>query len=86
MRISRRALLRAGASTGLLAALAACADQVNSTATDKNLGDASSPAEIGPLPAGAIVDQSEPLADETIEQRRLADIGPADNGDRERHR
>ena len=54
MRISRRALLRAGASTGLLAALAACAETVNSTATDKNPEDASSPAEIGPLPAATV--------------------------------
>ena len=37
MRISRRSLLRAGASTGLLAVLAACADGgVHSSATDRN--------------------------------------------------
>ena len=48
MPISRRALLRAGASTGLLAVLAACTQQVHSSATNNT--DSSSPAEIGPLP------------------------------------
>src|SRR5262245_52629040 len=32
-----------------------------------------------------VVDQSEPLADEPIEQGGLADIGPSENGDREAH-
>ena len=45
--------MRAGASTGLLAALAACSERLNSTATDKS-GAASSPAEVGPLPAAAV--------------------------------
>ena len=31
--------------------------------------------------AGRIVDQRELLADQPVEQRRFADIGPADNGD-----
>ena len=35
--------------------------------------------------AGAIVDQGETLADKAIEQGRLADIRPADDGDREAH-
>src|SRR5262249_12011230 len=35
--------------------------------------------------SGEGVDQCEALADEAIEQRRLADIRPADNGDREAH-
>ena len=52
MRISRRTFLRAGASTGLLAALAACAEDVNSSATNKRGAD-SSQAEVGPLPAAA---------------------------------
>jgi hypothetical protein len=52
MRISRRTLLRAGASTGLLAALAACTQDPKSSATDKN-GVGASQAEIGPLPAAA---------------------------------
>jgi lysophospholipase L1-like esterase len=55
MRISRRALLRAGASTGLLAALAACTDQVHSEATDQSVtGESVSPAVIGRLPAATI--------------------------------
>ena len=45
--------MRAGASTGLLAALAACSDRLNSTATDKSGGE-SFPAEVGPLPAAAV--------------------------------
>ena len=53
MRISRRTFLRAGASTGLLAALAACSEKLNSTATDKS-GAPSSPAEVGPLPAAVV--------------------------------
>ena len=32
-----------------------------------------------------IVDQREAAADEPVEQRRFADIGPADNGDSEGH-
>ena len=35
--------------------------------------------------AGAVVDQCEAFADEAVEQRRLADIRPSDNGDREAH-
>jgi lysophospholipase L1-like esterase len=51
MRITRRALLRAGASTGLLATLAACAKQVQSSAPDPSIvGDTSPPLVIGPLP------------------------------------
>lgn len=52
MRISRRTLLRAGASTGLVAALAACADGgVHSSASDKNGTTADSSATgVGPLP------------------------------------
>ena len=56
MRISRRTLLRAGASTGLLAVLAACGDTgVHSQAADKNgtTGDQSSPSGVGKLPAPA---------------------------------
>ena len=36
--------------------------------------------------AGLVVDQRELLPDQTIEQRRFADIGPADNGNREGHK
>jgi hypothetical protein len=50
MPISRRSFLRAGASTGLLAALAACAGDVHSSAKDK-VGVGAAQAEIGPLPA-----------------------------------
>ena len=35
--------------------------------------------------AGEVIDQCDALADKTIEQRRLADIRPSDNGDRESH-
>ena len=35
--------------------------------------------------AGAVIDQCKAFADEAVEQRRLADIRPADNGDREAH-
>ena len=54
MRISRRTLLRAGASTGLLAVLAACGESgVHSQASNKNgaTGDPSSPSGVGKLPA-----------------------------------
>ncbi len=51
MQISRRALLRAGASTGLLAVLAACAEDPQSAATNKNGAAGPTAAEIGPLPA-----------------------------------
>jgi lysophospholipase L1-like esterase len=57
MRISRRTLLRAGASTGLLAVLAACgASGLHSQATDKNgtTGDRSSPSGVGKLPAAEV--------------------------------
>ncbi len=53
MRISRRTFLRAGASTGLLAALAACGSTVRSTAKDKPTTGGSSQAEVGPLPLPA---------------------------------
>ena len=56
MRISRRTLLRAGASTGLLAVLASCGDTgVHSQAADKKetTGDQSSPSGVGKLPAPA---------------------------------
>jgi hypothetical protein len=53
MRISRRALLRAGASTGLLAAIAACTEKAQSAASDQAPGTPSSPAKIGPLPAAS---------------------------------
>jgi lysophospholipase L1-like esterase len=54
MRITRRTLLRAGASTGLLAVLAACGDSgVHSQASNNNAatGDQSSPSGVGKLPA-----------------------------------
>ena len=53
MRISRRTLLRAGASTGLLAVLAACGDNgVHSQASNRNgAEDPSSPSGVGKLPA-----------------------------------
>ena len=35
--------------------------------------------------AGLVVDQRQPPADEPVEQRRLADVGPADDGDGEGH-
>ncbi len=35
--------------------------------------------------AGAVIDQRQAPADQTIEQRRFADIRPSDNGDREAH-
>ena len=57
MRISRRTLLRAGASTGLLAVLAACGDNgVHSRASDKNAPTAgpSSPSGVGKLPAAEV--------------------------------
>ncbi len=51
MRISRRGLLRAGVSTGLLAVLAACGDNgVHSSASNKS-GAPSSPTGVGRLPA-----------------------------------
>jgi lysophospholipase L1-like esterase len=54
MRISRRDLLRAGAATGFLAAVAACGDAgVHSSASDKNGTVAQSvvPTGVGKLPA-----------------------------------
>jgi hypothetical protein len=51
MRISRRTLLRAGASTGLLAVFAACAENPTPVATDANGTVRLSLPEIGPLPA-----------------------------------
>jgi lysophospholipase L1-like esterase len=53
MRINRRSFLRAGASTGLLAALAACSDKVYSSASDKQAIPVASlpPASVGRLPA-----------------------------------
>ena len=35
--------------------------------------------------AGLVIDQRELLPDQPVEQRRLSDIGPADDGDREGH-
>ena len=56
MRISRRTLLRAGASTGLLAVLAACGDNgVHSQASNRNgAGDPSSPSGVGKLPGAEV--------------------------------
>lgn len=54
MQISRRSLLRAGASTGFLAALAACGGSgVHSQVSDKNgtIAQPSSPSGVGKLPA-----------------------------------
>ena len=34
---------------------------------------------------GLVVDQRQPPADQAVEQRRLADVGPADDGEGERH-
>ena len=36
--------------------------------------------------AGFVIDQRQLLPDQAIEQRRFSDIGPADNGNRERHK
>ncbi len=36
--------------------------------------------------AGLIVDKRPPRSDEAVEQRRFPDIGPTDDGDRERHK
>ena len=36
--------------------------------------------------ARLVVDQRQPPADQPVEQRRLADVGPADDGEREGHR
>jgi hypothetical protein len=36
--------------------------------------------------AGLVIDQRQLLSDQPIEQRRFSDIGPADNGNRERHK
>ena len=57
MRINRRTLLRAGASTGFLAVLAACGDSgVHSQAANSNAatGDPSSPSVVGKLPAAEV--------------------------------
>ena len=35
--------------------------------------------------AGLVIDQRKLLPDQAVEQRRFADIGPADDGDREGH-
>jgi lysophospholipase L1-like esterase len=58
MRISRRSLLRAGASTGLLAVLAACDSGPRSSASDKDglPQDPSSPEGVGLLPAPGVAD------------------------------
>lgn len=58
MQISRRTLLRAGASTGLFAVLAACGESgVQSTAADKNATavDPSPPSGVGKLPAPEVI-------------------------------
>ncbi len=56
MHFSRRELLRAGASTGLIALLAACGDSgVHSSASDKNsTADPASPTGVGKLPAAEV--------------------------------
>ena len=55
--MSRRSLLRAGASTGLLAVLAACAEGgVRSSVSDRN-GTGEAPAGVGALPA-AVADRT----------------------------
>jgi len=52
VRITRRTLLRAGASTGLLAALAACGDSgVRSAGSQRSAGGNPSPTGVGVLPA-----------------------------------
>ncbi|MGZ4762874.1 MAG: GDSL-type esterase/lipase family protein [Ilumatobacteraceae bacterium] len=58
--MSRRTFLRAGASTGLLAALAACGSTVHSSAKDKPKPVAlgSLPAEVDALPAVVVVDRT----------------------------
>jgi lysophospholipase L1-like esterase len=58
MRISRRTFLRAGASAGFLAAVAACGDNgVRSAASNKNAPSAAQPLPtgVGKLPAAAAV-------------------------------
>src|SRR5215469_809856 len=45
----------------------------------------SSPAASMAGHPGKVVDQCEALADQAIEQRRLADVRPSDDGDREAH-
>ena len=56
MRFTRRDLLRAGASTGLIALLAACGDDgVHSTASDKgSSANPSLPGGVGKLPAAEV--------------------------------
>ena len=90
MRISRRTLLRAGASTGLLAVLAACGDtSVHSQAANKNgtTGDRSSPSGVGKLPAPAadvtrtkfaMVGDSITKASSTVLKQVLGDQGFTD--------
>lgn len=58
MRFNRRELLRAGASTGLIALLAACGDSgVHSSASDKGGSPAlpSPPSGVGQLPAAEVI-------------------------------
>ena len=55
---------------------------------DHREGKIAEPPVAFPAVAGyprLVVHQREPRADQPVEQRRLADIGPADNGDGEGH-
>ncbi len=56
-------------------------DEADAQIADLRLAQATVPGNARP-----VVDQRQAAADHTVEQRRLADIGPADNGNGDGHR
>ncbi|HEX3087876.1 MAG TPA: twin-arginine translocation signal domain-containing protein, partial [Ilumatobacteraceae bacterium] len=79
MRISRRSFLRAGASTGLLAALAACSDKVYSSAGDKPEISVAAvpPAAVGQLPAPEAVRTKFAMVGDSITKASTASLTEA---------
>jgi lysophospholipase L1-like esterase len=79
MRISRRSFLRAGASTGALAALAACGDKVYSSASDNQQVPVASvpPAAVGQLPAAEVVPTKFAMVGDSITKASTASLTEA---------
>ena len=69
--------MRAGASTGLVAALAACAQKVQSSATDKSLTTDTPQAEIGPLPAPVVARTKFAMVGDSITKASLKPLTAA---------
>ena len=79
MRISRRSFLRAGASTGLLAALASCGEKVYSSASDRQEVPVASvpPAGVGQLPAPETVPTRFAMVGDSITKASSANLTQA---------